>query len=119
MSSYNGNFYVTVFGVPDMQSRDAVMYAAPYTGPGDYTLELANVFGDIEEGSEMSYILFAIADYNSDGYVTQNLIMPGENTITVRFNSAEQETVVPEPTTCAYALMGLGSLLGIKRRVKK
>ena len=31
----------------------------------------------------------------------------------------ETDSEVPEPATCAYALMGLGSLMGIKRRIGK
>ena len=31
----------------------------------------------------------------------------------------KEEAAVPEPATAAYALMGLGSLAGIKRRIKK
>ncbi|MBP5737469.1 MAG: PEP-CTERM sorting domain-containing protein, partial [Abditibacteriota bacterium] len=36
-----------------------------------------------------------------------------------RFMMGRPETEVPEPGTIAYALMGLGSLAGIKRRIKK
>ncbi|MBP5092892.1 MAG: hypothetical protein J6332_02460 [Abditibacteriota bacterium] len=36
-----------------------------------------------------------------------------------RASEPEEETEVPEPCTIAYALTGLGSLAGIKRRIKK
>ena len=119
LPSFGGNLYVTIFGAPSMDSDDAIMYAAPYGGPGDYTLEIVNVFGDIEEGDELSAMFFGIANFDSDGTYLTGLMMPVDKTFTVRFNAEKPETVVPEPATYAYALMGLGSVIGIKRRIKK
>ena len=117
ISSFDGNFYISLQGIP-LGYETGPFYMTLYTGPGDYTLELVNDFG-LEEGSELSDVYFGIADFDNDAGYYNSLMIPAGKTLTVRFGSEQPETVVPEPATCAYALMGLGSLLGIKRKIRK
>ena len=113
------DLYIIV-GAIDMNSQSGqsgpnmVIYGAPYNGPGDYTLPVFQNDG-ISEGDTLNMALFSLSD--EIGYYTVD--MPAYSTLTVKFNADKPETVVPEPCTIAYALMGLGSIAGIKRRIKK
>ncbi|MBQ7524895.1 MAG: hypothetical protein IJT09_00520 [Abditibacteriota bacterium] len=55
----------------------------------------------------------------ANSYTTANDAGTLKVNLTVNRYGEEEETVVPEPCTIAYALMGLGSIAGIKRRIKK
>ena len=117
--SFDGNLYVMLSGVENMYYSDyGPMYLAPYNGPGEYILELSNDFG-YEEGTQLRDISFGIADFDSDGFYNDALMIPEGKTFTVRFNPPQQETVVPEPMAAVYGLLGFGSLLGMKKRIKK
>ncbi|MBQ7524857.1 MAG: hypothetical protein IJT09_00330 [Abditibacteriota bacterium] len=98
---------------PGDDVESGVFYTADFAGPGDYILTLDSYDG-LGYNDLMDDVTFWIAD---DNYSSP--VMPKGSTLTVRFNKAEQETEVPEPAAYAYALTGLGSLIGIKRRVKK
>ena len=91
-------------------------YAAPYEGPGDYTLSLLNA--NVDDGTEIGSLKLMIGQILSVSS-TKLVSMPEESTLTVRFNPTEEKTDVPEPTSAAYALLGLGSLLGIRRKIRK
>ena len=111
---YVGAAYMDPTSMSDRPSM--VIYRAPYDGPGDYTLSLFSNTG-ISDGDPLNTVMFALADESGNLYYS--LDMPAYSTLTVRFNAEKPETDVPEPATCAYALMGLGSLLGIKRKIRK
>ena len=117
ISSFDGNFYISLQGIP-LGSNDGPFYMTLYTGPGDYTLELVNAFG-FEEGSELSDVYFGIADFDNYAGYLNSLMMPMGKTFTVRFGSEQSETVVPEPATAAYAIVGLAPLFGLRKRIRK
>ena len=130
---YNGNdsFTVTFEGFRDRDfypspgaltvyvddgSRNAVCYMVPWSGNGAYTFTAEDVFpgwntGDSIEGLEVGRVEVFLE------HVKWTPRTYGR--VTVALNTPEEETEVPEPATAAYALMGLGSLAGIKRRIKK
>ena len=92
-------------------------YVAEYTGEGTYSFGPDN-FGyvDMDEGTAIAFVEIWISDGD-------HLCYAGKNTVgSMMFMVGEEEkpeTAVPEPASTAYALLGLGSLLGIKRRIKK
>ena len=95
-------------------------YELPFTGNGTYTFTSDNMSYDEEyplDGTEVTYVSFCVydKDVSDDAHIN-----PGTSgRVTIAFGTPEEETVVPEPATAAYALMGLGSLVGIKRRIRK
>ncbi|MBO7393834.1 MAG: PEP-CTERM sorting domain-containing protein, partial [Abditibacteriota bacterium] len=93
----------------------SVCYRVPWSGNGAYTFTAADLFpggnsGGSVEGHEIAQIQMAL---------TPNINSHASGRVTVSLNTTEEETEVPEPGTIAYALAGLGSLAGIKRRIKK
>ena len=99
-----------------------IRYAGDYIGAGTYVFDFDNVFSvynDFGTGDAVDEIYITLGHVSSggNGYVHANTT---PNTYgSVRFMMGRPETEVPEPGTIAYALMGLGSLAGIKRRIKK
>ncbi|MBQ7525292.1 MAG: hypothetical protein IJT09_02570 [Abditibacteriota bacterium] len=86
-----------------------------------FTYELAKDYSAFN-GLDMatSYLL----DSETDGTVTYDnqpafRVSAPVLTIVRPGGDPEEETGLPEPATAAYALMGFGSLAGIKRRIKK
>ncbi len=91
--------------------------ALPWVGNGTYTFE--NFGGNFVDGFEVSYVQILGGNGNYDlvlmnegatGRVTFALGTPEEET---------PETAVPEPATAAYGIMGLASLMGMKKRFGK
>ena len=140
------DFTVTgIFDDPENFSGEGIDYARQnesmrirFAGDGFYRSAHWTVTSETVNGSTVSYFTSAyecfdardaVGDFNlrvyfypvneSDGSLTYNN-MPAfrVSAPTVRFIRAG-ETVVPEPMAAAYALLGLGSLIGIKRRIKK
>ena len=96
--------------------RNAVCYMVPWSGNGAYTFTAEDIVpgwntGDSIEGLEVGCVEVFLE------HVKWTPRTYGR--VTVALNTPEEETEVPEPATAAYALMGLGSLAGIKRRIKK
>ena len=94
--------------------NNGAWYDKIYNGPGTYVFTAADLLSasDYVNNSEITQIWFTFGSGKS---------MTSGDYITVRFKTSEdeEETVVPEPASAAYALLGLGSLMGIKRRIKK
>jgi hypothetical protein len=131
---FNGNEPFTVtfsgfedndFTVPNNSSlgvyvgswEQYVQSALPWVGNGTYTFE--NFGGNFVDGFEVSYVQILGGNGNYDlvlmnegatGRVTFALGTPEEET---------PETAVPEPATAAYGIMGLASLMGMKKRFGK
>ena len=106
--------YTIMFAAgPSDDVESGVFYTCDFAGSGDYILT-RDSYNGLVEGDLMDEVSLWIANENYS-----SLTLPAGKTLTVRFNKPQQETVVPEPATYAYALMGLGSLIGIKRRIKK
>ena len=99
----------------------AIVYASEYGGAGTYVFDFDNAVAarkDFGPGYDVERIYIALGETNASGRYTFANTTP--NTYgSVRFMMGRPETEVPEPGTIAYALMGLGSLAGIKRRIKK
>ncbi|MBQ7525533.1 MAG: PEP-CTERM sorting domain-containing protein [Abditibacteriota bacterium] len=97
-------------------------YELPFTGNGTYTFTSDNMpYYDEDyplDGIEVTYADIYI--YDRDARDTAQIIPGASGRVTFTVGTPEEEeTVVPEPATYAYALMGLGSLAGIKRRIRK
>ena len=108
-----------LFVVANSDTHGAAQYIAPYTGPGDYTLEYFGAAG-LNPGDEIDTVLFMMGELDMDEGGTHLLSAPAGSTLTVRFNSSERpETAVPEPTAIAYGLVGLAPLFGLKKRIRK
>ena len=93
---------------------------------GDYSATVN--WSDDLEGVEIGGLVFSLGDdditwdmafMTQTGISPKSLLTDGTLNISASVKTADEETVVPEPATYAYALMGLGSLMGIKRRIKK
>ena len=95
-------------------------FSVEYNEPGIYALTVTENDG-LNPGDVIKYASFYLGGHRADGDGTYALLMPSRRNISAKFYSSEQdeETVVPEPATAAYALLGLGSLIGVKRRIKK
>ena len=102
---------------------DCIYYRKPYTGVGEYVFTTADVFADFTTitpadayGQSPDELEFDIYNPETDDAA----YLPAGGKFTATFAKVDKpETVVPEPASAAYALLGLGSLLGIKRRIKK
>ena len=132
---FNGNEPFTVtfsgfedndFTVPNNSSlgvyvgswEQYVQSALPWVGNGTYTFTPADFSGDFADEFEVTYVsIYA----QGDGWVEVKMNSGAAGRVTFALGAPEEEegTVVPEPCTIAYALTGLGSLAGIKRRFKK
>ena len=126
-----GNQCVAVIPYFDGDTYEEVhlFYAKPYTGVGEYTFTVSDIQTNddpdeaawfvatrTESAGKTPYeFILAVGDYDPDeGYIYFNTFDVGG-----RFSATFGKTVVPEPTSAAYALLGLGSLLGIKRKIRK
>ena len=89
--------------------------ALPWVGNGTYTFE--NSGGSFADGFEVFSVTISGGDGND--IILMNEGATGRVTFALGAPEEEEGTVVPEPCTIAYALTGLGSLAGIKRRFKK
>ncbi len=97
-------------------------YKLPWTGNGTYTFTADDIqyADEVLEGTEITYVNIYGWDYNdADGCVYINPGASGRVTVVFGVPEEEEGTVVPEPGVCAYALMGLGSLVGMKKRFVK
>ncbi len=95
-------------------------YELLFTGNGTYTFTSDNMSYDEEyplDGTEVTYVDIYV--YDRDARDNAQIIPGASGRVTFTVGTPEDETVVPEPATYAYALMGLGSLVGIKRRIRK
>ena len=106
------------FAVGNSETMSFALYEAEYNGPGDYVLTVAEIDG-LAENNEISLAQVMIGSHIPDDNNIHIFAMPVNSTLTVRFNSAEQEIVVPEPMAAAYALVGFAPLFGLKKRIKK
>ncbi len=127
----NNTFSVVVTGFDDMPaSPDSlalalfcgdsyIIYDADYYGAGTYNFGPDNMSRkDVDMIAGDSFDFVSVTMTLSSMYCTTT----GTTTGSMRLVFGEEEkpdTVVPEPATCAYALMGFGSLLGIKKHIKK
>ena len=132
-----GEFTVTITGFEDIspnnftgiavllhnENKDAQGYLASYTGPGTYKFNSGNAskFFELSTGDVVADITIMFGRFTSAG--SGSYARFGDNTVGslyVTFGDEEQpETTVPEPCTIAYAVTGLGSLAGIKKRFGK
>ena len=98
-----------------------IRYAGDYIGAGTYGFDFDNVFSvynGFGTGDAVDEIYIVLGHAYSSG--TYSFANTTPNTYgSARFMMGRPETEVPEPGTIAYALVGLGSLAGIKRRIKK
>ena len=110
-----GNYYIYLAGMSG-GNINTPAFTAPYYGPGSYTLSLGDL-PELETGSVLDTIniYFARKDGNRYAAVT----FPNAGNMTFRFKPKAEEPVVPEPAAYAYAAMGLVSVLGMKRRIRK
>ena len=97
------------------------IYTKPYTGAGEYVFtaeDITAVFGNVDSLNGLAPGQIDI--YVGTGNVPATTYLPAGGKFTATFAKVDKpETVVPEPASAAYALLGLGSLMGIKRRIKK
>ena len=103
------------FYVSDVFQKNWVCYRVPWSGNGAYTFTAEDIVaeesgGDYLEGLEVDLI---------EMILTPKINSHASGRVTVSLNTTEEETVVPEPGTIAYALAGLGSLAGMKKRFVK
>ena len=97
------------------------IYKKPYTGAGEYVFtaeDITSVFGSIDllNGHAPGEIKISVGT----SAIPATTYLPAGGKFTATFAKVDKpETVVPEPASAAYALLGLGSLMGIKRRIKK
>ena len=108
--------------VTNWEDDACVEYGLPWEGPGTYTFTAEDITSpdDLLEGKSVD--MFTFDGFNAEFGYSLSILSGADGRITVSVDTREPETpetVVPEPATAAYALMGLGSLVGIKRRFKK
>ncbi len=99
--------------------KSPITYAEiPYTGAGEYVITTED-FTFTEALQEQGFVYL-------HGYAVRSILFavgggqlgPGAYG-TVEFSLGDPKTVVPEPATAAYGVMGLVSLIGIKRKFNK
>ena len=107
------------YSITLMDSGYNVVYAAPYNGSGDYTLNLIDA-GDISDNSHLPGAMLGlfVVDYENIT-IGNTTVIPEGGTFSVRFGAKNEEPVVPEPATYAYGITGLVSVIGIKRKIRK
>ena len=99
--------------------QSKLCYKADYSGAGTYVFgpdDVDMISGTVNTGDSFSSVAVS---FELDGNVCY---INNTTTGSVRFAEAVEEkpdTVVPEPTTAAYAIAGLLPLIGIKRKIKK
>ncbi|MBP5738527.1 MAG: hypothetical protein J6X38_05550 [Abditibacteriota bacterium] len=91
-----------------------LIYNTPFDGDGVYYLNPADVLWGNASAYDGQTVVSVNTEIGGD-YVW--FVVPGTKGSVQYF--PEDETEVPEPAAIAYALMGLGSAFGLKRRVKK
>ena len=110
--------YIIMLGAVDYRIDELVVsYTAPYTGAGNYTLSLVDAAVPADTTLPMAMFGIYAADPETGQPTHDFMTIPGGGRLSVKFGSPE--TAVPEPASAAYGLLGLGSLIGIKRRIKK
>ena len=106
-------------------------YAKPWTGEGEYVFTPADLeysyYSSYYDGQQFipwdgegAEVTYTSVSFLADGYYGSGdcyLFLTDDTKGTFRFG--RDNTVVPEPATYAYALMGLASAFGLKRRIKK
>ena len=99
--------------------ENSKLYLVPFSGPGQYTFTPADILPDYGYGdtpTTVGVITFSGLEY---GDIVVNPGASGSVAFTLGAPDPEEETVVPEPATYAYAAMGHVSLMGMKRRIRK
>lgn len=109
--------------------HDQLYLAQPWTGAGTYTFTSKDYIDDYYVPWDMDNFgkpLTRVGVFVASSNAEYMYLAPG-TTGRVIFGDAdidpdpdpEEETVVPEPCTIAYALTGLGSLIGMKKKFAK
>ncbi len=109
----------TLFFTVQDEIFNGLTYGVPFNGPGVYTFTPADILPDYGYGdtpTTVGVITFSGLEY---GDIVVNPGASGSVAFTLGAPDPEEETVVPEPATYAYAAMGLVSLMGMKRRIRK
>ena len=105
------NVRIQLFGTDD---SFYLTYVKPYRGVGEYVFSAEDALGSvnpIKNGTTPRFIYVYVGD-------SRNL--PAGGKFTATFAKVDKpETVVPEPASAAYALIGLAPVFGLKRRIKK
>ena len=122
-SATDGVFSITV---ADVTWRNTVCYNLPWAGNGTYTFAPQNIkpassLGSLE-GLEVNGLDMFVR--NDDTLLRLNPGATGRVTLALGEPIPDPEpdtpeTELPEPCTIAYTLTGLGSVAGIKRRIRK
>ena len=115
--TYNGNkperLVIVLY-----RGYSCIVYNTVYSGAGTYDFGPADVynFNGLKADDSFDSVEVDMALGYNPCYSTPT------TTGSVRFIVGEEEkpdTVVPEPMAAVYGLFGLGSLIGIKRKIKK
>ncbi len=116
-NDFNSSHGTLSFIVRDGSWDNCVWYRVPWSGNGAYTFTAEDIFPQWNEGDSIEGLEVGCIDIWVEDPVKWTPRALGR--VTVSLNTPEEETDIPEPGTIAYAIMGLGSLAGMKRRIKK
>ncbi len=112
-------------GYEYLDNETTAYYRTEWTGNGTYTFTPEDLdaydswlVSDLADGAEIRGIAVSIRTLNKESYGTwtQDTRMPAGGRGTIEVSKTAE---VPEPATYAYAVMGLVSAFGLKRRVRK
>ncbi len=99
-----------------------VTYRFDWAGNGTYTAN-ADALQSAVGSNNFEVGIATLKLYNTKGNIANIYGFDNESAISFSFveveSPVEEDDVVPEPATIAYAAMGLVSAFGLKRRIKK
>ena len=114
---------VISISIADANWRNTVIYTLPWAGNGTYTFAPQNIKESSCMGSLEGLEVNAVDMFVRSDDTLLRLNPGGAGRITLALGEPEEdpthETELPEPMSAAYAVMGLGSLIGMKKRFVK